>query len=125
MENFYKIRDMLCDELDAFGRKSELNRNDLDILEKIVGALKNMYKIEMYDGEDGGYSRGGDWDASIRGTYGRGNSYASRGKHLVRGHYSRTSGHDGLRAQLDDMIRETDDERVKEALRRAMSMVEG
>ena len=30
-----------------------------------------------------------------------------------------------LRQQLGDMMRETDDERVKDALRRAMSMMEG
>lgn len=122
MTDFYKLREMLCDELDEIARKGELGAGDLDILHKLTATIKNIDKIEMYDGY-GDYSRGGDWDASIRGTYGRGSSYTNRGKHYVRGHYSRDEAN--MKARLDDMIREADDDRVKEALRRAMSMVEG
>lgn len=118
MESMDKLRDMLCAELEEITRKGELGAGDLEIAHKLTDTIKNIDKIEMYDEEySRDYSRGGEWD--MRGTYGRGNSY--RGRHYVRGHYSR----DNLRARLDDMIRETDDDRVKEALRRAMSMVEG
>lgn len=121
MTDFYKLREMLCDELDGFARKGELSAGDLDILHKLTATIKNLDKIEMY--EDSDYSRGGDWDASIRGTYGRGSSYTNRGKHYVRGHYSRDGAH--MREKLEEMIHDADDDRVKEALRRAMSMVEG
>lgn len=47
-----------------------------------------------------------------------------RGSHYVRGHYSRADGAEHLRTQLNDMMRETDDERVREALRRAVSLME-
>lgn len=121
MEYLDKLRDMLCGELEGITRKGELSMSDLEIVHKLTGTIKNIDKIELYDEEySRDYSRGGDWSADMRGTYGRGNSY--RGKHYVRGHYSRTGD---LRAQLNDMMRETDDERVKEALRRAVSMVEG
>nr|DAO00025.1 MAG TPA: hypothetical protein [Caudoviricetes sp.] len=73
---------------------------------------------------DGDYSRGGDWQADMRGTYGRGSSYARRGTHYVRGHYSRADSMEHLREQINDMMRETDDDRVKEALRRAASLME-
>ena len=62
---------------------------------------------------DDGYDRDGGWEA--RGTYGRtggrysrtaydrGNSYANRGMHYVRGHYSRAEAEDELMQKLREM----------------------
>ena len=128
----YELRNMLCDELDELARKGELGAGDLEIAHKLTDTIKNIDKIEML--EDDGYprdedysrrySRGGDWQADMRGTYGRGSSYARRGTHYVRGHYSRADSMEHLREQINDMMRETDDDRVKEALRRAASLME-
>ena len=92
----YDLRDMLCKELDEISRKGELGAGDLEIAHKLTDTIKNIDKIEMMeddgysrDGDyssDGDYSRGGDWQADMRGTYGRGSSYARRGTHYVRGH---------------------------------------
>ena len=130
----YELRNMLCDELDELARKGDLGAGDLEIAHKLTDTIKNIDKIEMMeddgysrDGEylrDGDYSRGGDWRADMRGTYGRGSSYARRGTHYVRGHYSRADSMEHLREQINDMMRETDDDRVKEALRRAASLME-
>lgn len=81
------IREKLCRELDEVARKPDLGAGDLDILHKITDTVKNIDKIEML--EDGDYSRAGEWEADMRGTYGRGSSNARRGTHYVRGHYSR------------------------------------
>lgn len=130
----YDLRDMLCKELDEISRKGDLGAGDLEIAHKLTDTIKNIDKIEMMeddgysrDGDyssDGDYSRGGDWQADMRGTYGRGSSYARRGTHYVRGHYSRADSMEHLREQINDMMRETDDDRVKEALRRAASLME-
>ena len=130
----YELRNMLCDELDELARKGDLGAGDLEIAHKLTDTIKNIDKIEMMeddgysrDGDylrDGDYSRGGDWRADMRGTYGRGSSYARRGTHYVRGHYSRADSMEHLREQINDMMRETDDDRVKEALRRAASLTE-
>ena len=74
------LRNTLCNELEEFANKGELNTGDLDVIHKLTDTIKNTYKIEMY--EDGGYSRGGEWEADMRGAYGRGNSYANRGQHM-------------------------------------------
>ena len=122
MKALNDIRDMLCEELDELARKGELGAGDLEIAHKLTATIKNIDKIEMMESE--GYSGTGDWEADIRGTYGHGDSW--RGRHRdSRGRYSRTGGAEHLREQLNDMMRETDDERVKEALRRAMSLMEG
>lgn len=130
----YELRNMLCDELDELARKGDLGAGDLEIAHKLTDTIKNIDKIEMMeddgysrDGDysrEGDYSRGGDWQADMRGTYGRGSSYARRGTHYVRGHYSRAYSMEHLREQINDMMRETDDDRVKEALRRAASLME-
>ena len=128
MKAMYELRDMLCKELDELVRKGELGAGDLEIAHKLTDTIKNLDKIERLEDDDGyssRYSRDGNWEADMRGTYGRGNSYARRGSHYVRGHYSRTDGMERMREQLDRMMGETDDEWVKDALRRAVSMMEG
>lgn len=124
----YELRNMLCDELDELARKGNLGAGDLEIAHKLTDTIKNIDKIEMMEDDgysrDGDYSRGGDWQADMRGTYGRGSSYARRGTHYVRGHYSRADSMEHLREQINDMMRETDNDRVKEALRRAASLME-
>lgn len=131
-KSMYDLRDMLCEELDEIARKGDLGAGDLDIVHKLASTIKNLDKIEMMEDDgysrDGDYSRrysrDGDWDADMRGTYGRGSSYARRGTHYVRGHYSRADATENLRSQISDLMHETDDDRVKEALRRAISAME-
>lgn len=127
MKAMYDLRDMLCKELDELARKGELGAGDLEIAHKLTDTIKNIDKIECLEGEDGyssRYSRDGNWEADMRGTYGRGSSY--RGRHRdAMGRYSRTDGVEHLREQLDRMMRETNDERVRDALRRAAEMLEG
>lgn len=119
MKAMYDLREMLCKELDEIARKGELGAGDLDIAHKLVGTIKNIDKIEML--EDDGYSNGGDWEADMRGTYGRNVSMRNRHRDS-RGRYSRTGD---LCEQIKDMMRDTNDERVKDVLRRVMNLVEG
>ncbi len=122
----YNLREMLCKELDELAHYDKFSTSDLEIVHKLTDTIKNIDKIAMMESEDYSerYSHGGDWEADVRGTYGRGSSYARRGTHYVRGHYGRTDGMEHLREQINAMMRDTDDERVKEALRRAASLME-
>lgn len=114
----YKLKDMLCQELDEIADKGDLGAGDLDIAHKLTDTVKNIYKIEALD--ERGYS-GNHPDDDLR-SYNRGSSYSRR--HYVRGHYSRTDATERLRSQLNDMMRETDDDRIRDALHRAMDMME-
>lgn len=114
------LEDKLCKELEEIADKPELGAGDLEIAHKLTDTLKNIYKIEMY-GDDGGYSRAGEWEADMRGTYGRGSSYARRGTHYVRGHYSRHDGKERMREHLEDMMRDADDDKTRNALQRCMN----
>lgn len=128
MKSMYELREMLCKELDELTRKGELGAGDLEIAHKLTDTIKNIDKIEML--EDDGYSqrrysRDGEWEADMRGTYGRGHSYARRGSPYVRGHYSRDSARDNMRHQLQEMLDNADDESIRKAIQRCMDAVEG
>ena len=88
MEKLYDIKDKLCEELEEYARKQDLGAGDLEVLHKLTDTIKNIDKICMLE-EEGGYSGDGE-------KYDGGASYANRGKHYVRGHYSRDGGRDGM-----------------------------
>lgn len=92
MENLYKIKEALWKELEKSetARSGELKGGELEAIHKLTDTIKNIDKICMLE-EDGGYS-----EAVDGGDYGRGSGYANRGKHYVRGHYSRDGGRDGM-----------------------------
>lgn len=85
MENLYKIKEALWKELEKSetARSGELKGGELEAIHRLTDTIKNIDKICMLEEE--GYSED---------DYGRGSSYANRGKHYVRGHYSRDGGMD-------------------------------
>lgn len=111
-KNLYDLREMLCEELDEYNRdaKNGLNERTLDTVHKLTDTIKNIDKIMML--EDGDYSRSGEWEADMRGNYGRtenynrGNSYANRGRHYVRGHYSRGDGRERMISDIENMMQD-------------------
>ncbi len=111
-KNLYDLREMLCEELDEYNRdaKNGLNERALDTVHKLTDTIKNIDKIMML--EDGDYSRTGEWEADMRGSYGRtenysrGNSYANCGRHYVRGHYSRGDGRERMISDIENMMQD-------------------
>lgn len=136
MEYMYELKDKLCKELDEIARKPEMGAGDLEIIHKLTDTIKNIDKIDML--EDDGYSQAGYRDRGS--SYNRGSSYANRGKHYVRGHYSRDgysmegrgnrggySRHDAKEAMMEQMemlMDQAGSEREREAIRRCMSQLE-
>ena len=128
-KNLYDLREMLCEELDEYNRdaKNGLNERVLDTVHKLTDTIKNIDKIMML--EDGDYSRTGEWEADMRGSYGRtenynrGNSYANRGRHYVRGHYSRGDGRERMISDIENMMQDaTGAER--DAYKRALDILQ-
>lgn len=109
------LKEMLCRELDEIAEKQELSAGDLDAVQKLTDAIKNLYKIEMLD-EDG-YSRDGEWRADMRGTYGKGNSYK---RHYVKAHYSRDN--DRIVERLERIMHDAP-EKDKETIRRCIDQL--
>ena len=134
MKALYELKDKLQDEQDEIARKPEMGAGDLELVHKLTDTIKNIDKICALE-EDGGYSEAGDYEGA---SYGRGSSYANRGKHYVRGHYSRDgrggysrdgrmggySRHDSKEAMMEqaqEMMDNATTERERDAIRRFMS----
>lgn len=132
MEYMYELKDKLCKELDEIARKPEMGAGDLEIIHKLTDTIKNLDKIEML--EDGGYSQAGDWEADMRGTYGRGSSYRGRKRDSMgrysregrggRGGYSRHDAKEAMMEQMEMLMDQAGSEREREAIRRCMGQLE-
>ena len=132
MEYMYELKDKLCKELDEIARKPEMGAGDLEIVHKLTDTIKNLDKIEML--EDGGYSQAGDWEADMRGTYGRGSSYRGRKRDSMgrysregrggRGGYSRNDAKEAMMEQMEMLMDQAGSEREREAIRRCMGQLE-
>lgn len=93
MDYMRKIKNMLCKELEEYGERNSINASDVEMIHKLTDTIKNLDKIEML--EDNEYS--GNYPM----RYDDGVSYARRGTHYVRGHYSRDDGRDDYSERYD------------------------
>ena len=164
----HKIKEMLMKELKEYEKKGNISMNSLDVIHKMTDTIKNIDKIEML--EDGGYSeesyggysnrrggrgysRDGEWEAKGSyeggsygdGSYEGGSSYARRGQHYVRGHYSRDDdysnggyserrgsrgrysrddGKDMMMSKIDEMLGEAKTPAEREKLKKCIEAIE-
>ena len=120
----HELKEKLCEELEEIARKGDLGAGDLEIVHKLTDTIKNIDKIEMLE-EDDGYSRAGNWEADMRGTYARGSSYRGRkrdsmGRYSRDGRYSRHASPD-MMDKLQTMMDNASTERERDAIRRLMN----
>ena len=129
MNELYDLKEMLCKELEDYGRKGELSAGSLDIIDKLAHTVKNIDKIiEMYDGGQSmamgpNYNGGNSYGM---GGYYDGNSYArGRGAYARRdsmGRYSSAGYSRGgdMMDKMQEIINEAPDERTRQDLQRIM-----
>ena len=130
MEALYALRDMLCGELEEYGKKGELSAGTLDIVDKLTHAIKNLDKIIAveegadYSSAGGSYGYDGDGYGGMMprtgGSYARGRMNArrdSRGRYSGRG-YSRTGD---IADRLREIAEDVPDEKTKQEIHRMIS----
>lgn len=127
MEYMNKIKKMLCKELEEYSEQKSLTASDVEMIHKLTDTIKNLDKIEMLE-DNNGYSEHYPYNDT-------GNSYARRGTHYVRGHYSRDDGKDydrrysrddakdRMMSKLGEMMEDADPNE-REALKKAMREIE-
>lgn len=130
MHEIYELKEMLCRELEEYGRKGEMSAGSLEIVDKLAHAIKNLCKIIEYsEMEDGGYSeaggsyrqgqgggggnrysRDGGGNRYSREGQGGGGSYArgrgSNARRDSRGRYSRMGEYSYAEDGVEDIIME-------------------
>lgn len=122
MHAIYNLKEMLCDELEEYGKKGELTTGSLDTVDKLAHAIKNIDKIiEKYEDDEysGNTSMYHD-DMSMRG----GRSYArkrdSMGRYSSRG-YSRDGD---MIAELHELMKDAPDDRTRKEIQKLITKME-
>lgn len=143
-KSIIELREKLCRELDEISRHNELSQTMIDNAHKLASAIKNLYKVQMYEkygvAEEASYNGGSYNGGSYHGEYpmdSYGNGYsntgydngnserrgrASNGRYVSRSRDGGRSWGDAKEVmvqQLSDMLSQTDDPRRREIVRKA------
>ena len=116
MDYMHDLKDLLCAELKDYAEKGKrsgkMSAGDTQLIDTLLNSVKNIYKINMYEEESGGYSEDGRYmgEGRIYGTsydggmsYEGGSSYArGRGRYAKRDSMGRYSSRGGM-SYDDDM----------------------
>lgn len=146
MHEIYDLKEMLCKELEEYGKKGDLTAGSLDVVDKLAHTIKNLDKIiESYEENSEYSSRGGSYAGgmgmggasyerggrSYRGGNMGGRSYArGRGRNARRdamGRYSSEgySRNDEMIEQLNDLMDDAPDERTRAEIQKFITKLEG
>lgn len=130
MEELYKLKEMLCEELKEYGGKGEMSTGSLDVVDKLAHTIKNIDKIiESYDEEYSGYypmyygeNRDGR-SRSYRGSYAKGRGRNARRDSMGRYSSEGYSRHD-MAEQLRDLMEDAPDEKTRMEIQRLVTKME-
>ena len=124
MHTYYKVKDMLCEELERVANKGELTAGSLDIVDKLTHSIKSIDTIIAMEDYEGGHSERG-YAYARRGRRG-GMSYDDMGHDTAytRRGYSRDDNKDHLISRLENMAMDTTDERMKATIHKCINELE-
>lgn len=98
MHELYKLKEMLCKELEEYGAKGEMSGGTLEVVDKLAHALKNLDRIieakEMSEGDSEASYRGGN--SYRNGSNGSYRTYSREGN----GSYARGRGQNARRDSM-------------------------
>lgn len=132
MHKLYELKDMLCEELEQYGKKGELTAGSLDVVDKLTHTIKNLDKIiEKYEEDEysnamgGSYARGGQGGNQSNASYARGRGRNARrdsmGRYSSEGGYSRN---DGMIMELRELMQDAPDDRTRQEFERFIQKIE-
>ena len=134
MKSYEKIKEMLCEELEAIAKKGELTAGSLDTVDKLTHAIKSLETImAMNEYSEDGYSNRGSYDGNVNSnSYARrytregGNSYARYGnvRRDSMGRYSRDEANDEIISRLHEVMEEAQNEQTKQEIRKLINKME-
>lgn len=135
-EKLYRLKEMLCREVDNMVEKGEMSAGDLEVAHKLTDTIKNVDKIIMLE-DAGGYSgddmNGRSYGRSYGNSYNysgyRGQSRDSMGRYSGNDNYSGAKyvhGYyrDGIKDKLEELMNEAGTEKERRAIQKAMDCIE-
>ena len=133
MHKLYKLKDMLCEELESYGDHDKLTSSSLETIDKLAHAAKNVTKvIESCEEESGmsGRSYRGSYDGGMsnRGRYSMDGYYYDDGMSRRRGRAAngRFVSRDGsdISRRLREMMQDAPDENTRMEIQRLADRME-
>jgi len=127
MDELYKLKEMLCDELEEYGRKGELSTGSLDVVDKLSHALKSITTVIAMEEAEQGHS--GRYDGN---SYARGRMNAKRdsmgrySRDYRGGRYSReySGAVEDMADQLRDLMEDAPNDQVRHEIKSLISKIE-
>lgn len=135
MHELYELKEMLCEELEKYGKMKDFPVSELAKVDTIAHAAKNIAKLiemceeeEQYDGRS--YARSGEYRDGryMDGRYSPyydGRSYARNRRRDARGRYSRGMSYEDGKAELiermEDLMHDAPDEQTRQEIRNMIS----
>lgn len=137
MHRLYNLKETLVDELKQLGSKDRIELQDLELVDKLAHAVKNLCKIiESYEEEEYSEAQGGSYAGSYatmprfrRGSYARGGSMAQgsyargRGANARRDSMGRYASAGDFRMELEEIMQDAPNEAVRQKLAETMNMM--
>lgn len=134
MHKLYELKEFLVDELEKRADKKDMSPAELELVDKLAHAAKNVCRIIEYC-DEGGYSedyrpmvnRGGGSYAMRGGSfqsYGRGRNAArdSRGRYSSEDRYYRSA--DDIRNRLQDLMYDAPTEEMRGEIQHFMTRLD-
>lgn len=133
MHRLYNLKETLIDELKQLGSKDRIELADLELVDKLAHATKNLCKI-IESCEEAEYSEGMGSYAGMpnfrHGSYARGGSMAQgssyargRGTNARRDSMGRYSSTGDFRMELEEIMQDAPNEAVRQKLMETMNMM--
>lgn len=108
MHELYELKTKLCDELEKYAKKDVTSQN-LEYIDKLAHAIKNIDKILEASDYSGSYARAYTGNlGGYRGMHDGGMSYANRNRDAM-GRYSS----DSMLAELRELRKSAPDDRTR------------
>nr|DAP95607.1 MAG TPA: hypothetical protein [Caudoviricetes sp.] len=107
MRDMYKLREMLCEELEGYAKRGNLSSGDLETVHKLTDTIKNIDKIELLADDGSEYSharRRRDSMGRYSGTAERYDGGWRTDRYPRDDGYSRTDGKQRIMDILESMI---------------------
>lgn len=132
MKALYDLKELLCKQLEDYGKRGEISAAVLERVDMLAHAVKNLDKvIEAYEAEEDGYSGADYQDGDVSRRNYDGDNRAYRGdRSMARrrdsmGRYSRGySRHNGMAERLRDLMEDAPDDRTRQEIQRLVSKME-
>lgn len=142
MHELMELKEMMCKELEEYGKKGDLTAGSLEVVDKLAHAIKNLDKIiESYEEEEysnrggsyeGGSYQGGGNRGGMSYRYDDGRSYArGRGRNVRRdsmGRYSRERGYsragEEMVMELRELMEDAPDDKTRQEFERFIRKIE-